>query len=399
MMPFLVGGARASRRNKGSLAAILAGGFGLLLSGACRAAPEVSTSDLKQLSLEELMNVQVYSASRHLEPTQTVPSAIFVLTNEDLRRSHVTSVPEALRLVPGVQVGRVDANKWAVSMRGFNSREANKLLVLVDGRSIYDPLFSGMLWESQDFMLEDVDRIEVIRGPGGTLWGANAFNGIINIVTRNARDTQGLLASLTAGNEERYTVATRYGWQPTDRQAARVYAKAYERDTGFSDTTIPHDASRMRRAGFRWDWADEATDHVRVSGDVFDANTGIREDPTLVQDVEHQGRNILTRWNHKLAADNDLQAQFYYDHVSYDSFGFTQRRRTFDLELQQSVRVAGRHLIVWGGGFRALHDDTSSGLAGFVDVLPLERSDELKNLFVIESFWVRVYFLVLMFVV
>ena len=130
------------------------------------AAPELSTGSLKQLSVEELMNVEVYSASRHLEPAQTSPSAIYVLTNEDIRRSHATSVPEVLRLVPGVQVGRVDANKWAVSMRGFNSREANKLLILVDGRSIYDPLFSGMLWESQDFMLEDIDRIEVVRGPG-----------------------------------------------------------------------------------------------------------------------------------------------------------------------------------------------------------------------------------------
>jgi iron complex outermembrane recepter protein len=382
MMPFLVVEARLSRRNARVRAAILVGGIGLALCGLCRAAPEVTTSDLKQLSLEELMNVQVYSASRHLEPSQTVPSAIFVLTNEDLRRSHVTSVPEALRLVPGVQVGRVDANKWAVSMRGFNSREANKLLVLVDGRSIYDPLFSGMLWESQDFMLEDIDRIEVIRGPGGTLWGANAFNGVINIVTRNARDSQGLLASLTAGNEERYTVATRYGWQPTEHQAARVYAKAYERDTGFSDTSAPHDASRMRRAGFRWDWADGSKDRVRVSGDAFDANTGIREDPTLVQDVEHEGRNILTRWNHQLGTDNDLQAQFYYDHVTYDSFGFTQRRRTYDVELQQSVRAGGRHLLVWGGGFRSMHDETRSGLSGFVDVLPLSRSDDLTNAFV-----------------
>ena len=199
-MPFHEKSARASRCSRVVSASILGLGVGLLTSGACRAATEpVSTGALKQLSLEELMNVQVYSASRHLEPSHTAPSAIFVLTNEDLRRSHATSVPEALRLVPGVQVGRVDANKWAVSMRGFNSREANKLLVLVDGRSIYDPLFAGMLWESQDFMLEDVDRIEVIRGPGGTLWGANAFNGIINIVTRNSRDSQGLLASRDRG--------------------------------------------------------------------------------------------------------------------------------------------------------------------------------------------------------
>jgi iron complex outermembrane receptor protein len=351
------------------------------LPRAALAAPGVTTGSLKQLSVEELMNVEVYSASRHLERTQTTPSAIFVLTNEDIRRSHATSVPEALRLVPGVQVGRVDANKWAVSMRGFNSREANKLLILVDGRSIYDPLFSGMLWESQDFMLEDVDRIEVIRGPGGTLWGANAYNGVINIVTRAAADSLGALGAVTAGNEEKYTVAARYGWRPSDRQAARVYVKAYERDTGYAATIAPYDASRMRRGGFRWDWSDGERNQLRISGDAFTADTGIRENPAQVQDVEHEGRNVLTHWNHALSPENSVQAQFYYDHVDYTSFGFTQHRDTYDLELQQSVQAGSRHLIVWGAGARSMYDDTSSGLPGLVDVLPLHRADNLTDVF------------------
>ena len=349
--------------------------------GLAVAAAEISTGSLKQLSVEELMNVEVYSASRHLEPTQTAPSAIFVLTNEDIRRSHASSVPEALRLVPGVQVGRVDGNKWAVSMRGFNSREANKLLVLVDGRSIYDPLFAGMLWESQDFMMEDIDRIEVIRGPGGTLWGANAFNGIINIVTRHASDSQGALATLTAGNEEKYTFGARYGWQPTDRQFMRVYAKAYERDTGFDSAYAPYDASRMRRGGFRWDWSDDARNKTTVSGDIFDAHAGTRENATFVQDVEHQGRNVLARWNHELSADNSVQAQAYADHVEYTSFGYTQQRTTYDLEIQQSTHAGPRHFVVWGAGLREMSDNTSSGLPGLVDVLPLHRSDSLTNVF------------------
>ncbi len=207
----------------------------LLLPFACAASgaePDSEVSQLKKLSVEELMNVEVYSASRYMESMQTSPAAIFVLTGEDLRRAHVTSIPEALRLVPGVQVARVDANKWAVSMRGFNSREANKLLVLMDGRSIYDVLFSGMLWESQDVMLEDVERIEVIRGPGGTLWGANAFNGIINIITKNSADTQQGLLALSGGTQEHHTVAGRYGWQLTDEQSARVYLKAWQRGRG-----------------------------------------------------------------------------------------------------------------------------------------------------------------------
>ncbi|HEV7632086.1 MAG TPA: TonB-dependent receptor [Steroidobacteraceae bacterium] len=359
--------------------------------GAAALIPEVasaltSTGSLKQLSVEELMNVEVYSASRHLEPTQAAPSAIFVLTNDDIRRSHVTSVPEALRLVPGVQVGRVDANKWAVSMRGFNSREANKLLVLVDGRSIYDPLFSGTLWESQDIMLEDIDRVEVIRGPGGTLWGANAFNGVINIVTRAAQDTQGALLSASAGDEERYTVAGRYGWQASEDQYARVYAKVYDRDTGFSSLAPPYDASRMVRGGFRWDWSDGSSDRLRVSGDLFEARSGVRETTTLVQDVDHRGRNLLARWDHSIATGNSVQLQAYYDHVDYESFGFDQHRDTYDLELQQNFEAGSRHLFVWGAGLRQMHDDTSSGLSGFVDVLPLRRNDSLTNVFIQDTF-------------
>ena len=195
-------------------ASVFAAWLALLPSGAAAAAgPVVDARSLADFSLEELAQVRVFSASRRLEPTQGAANAIFVLTRADLLRSGVTNLPDALRLVPGVQVGRVDANKWAVSMRGFNDRGANKLLVLVDGRSIYDPLFSGMLWESHDFMLEDIERIEVIRGPGGTLWGANAFNGVINIITRSAHDTRSTYASFAAGDEERYIAGLRYGWQ------------------------------------------------------------------------------------------------------------------------------------------------------------------------------------------
>jgi iron complex outermembrane recepter protein len=344
------------------------------------AAPDARLVALKRLSVEELMNMEVYSASRYMESAQTSPSAIFVLTGEDIRRAHVTSIPEALRLVPGMQVAKVDANKWAVSMRGFNSREANKLLVLMDGRSIYDPLFSGMLWEAQDAMLEDIERIEVIRGPGGTLWGANAFNGIINIITRHSSETEGGVLALSRGDEEHYIAAARYGWQPVDNQHARIYLKAYDRDEGYSTVSPPYDASRMLHGGFRWDWTG-SRDELRVSGDVSNAHTGIREDPTLVQDVHHQGHNAMVRWNRQFSVSNGLQLQAYYDHVDYGSFGFTQRRATWDLELQQSLQVSPRNFVVWGGGLRLMRDHTQSGLSGFVDVLPLSRHDQIKNVF------------------
>lgn len=354
-----------------------------MLPDLASAAASDNIEALKRMNVEELMNVEVYSASRFMEPVQASPNAIFVLTGEDLRRAHVTSIPEALRLVPGVQVGRVDANKWAVSMRGFNSREANKLLVLLDGRSIYDPLFSGTLWESQDVVLEDVERIEVIRGPGGTLWGANAFNGIINIITKVAADTQGGLAALSGGDEENYTAVARYGWQTGERQHARVYAKAWNHDTGHAEGAPAYDAADMVRGGFRWDWGVGDGSQLRVSGDVFRAETGIREDPALVQDVIHKGRNLMLLFNHQLAAGNSLQVQLYHDHVDFNSLGFDQRRNSYDLELQHSVQLGSRNFVVWGGGLRLMRDHTRSqaGLSGLVDVLPASRKDEVVNVF------------------
>jgi iron complex outermembrane recepter protein len=363
--------------------------------GASAQAPIIlaSTEDLKKLSVEELMNVQVYSASRRLEPTQSIPSAIYVLTQEDIRRSRVTNVPDALRLVPGVQVGRVDANRWAVSIRGFNSREANKLLVLVDGRSVYDQLFSGMLWESQDLMLEDVDRIEVIRGPGGTLWGANAVNGVINIITRNAKDTQGALITALAGNEERYTAGLRYGWQTGENQYARVYLRSFERDTGHSDLSPPYDQSRAKRGGFRWDWGDAGSDRVRVSGDIFRANTGLRDlvsvdpvepGPLDTQEVVHRGTNLIARWLHPFSETNNVRLAFFFDRVGYESETFDQTRKVYDFEFQQTLEATARHQLVWGFGHRRIRDSTgvSAIFAGLISIEPAKRNDTLNNVFI-----------------
>src|SRR5690606_34107157 len=308
-------------------------------------------------------------------------AAISVITGEDLRQARVTTLPEALRLVPGVQVGQVDNARWAVSMRGFNSREANKLLVLVDGRSIYDPLFSGMLWESHDFMLEDIERIEVIRGPGGTLWGANAFNGVINIITRSAHDTRSTYASFAAGDEERYIAGLRYGWQTGEDQAARVYVQARERDAGYSADFEPADSLRDLRGGFRWDWQYDDAGELRVSGDIFDASAGIREDPALAHRVRHSGHNLLAQWSRRSSEAEGWRLQFYYDQVDYESIGFTQDRETFDLELQQSLALSGRQLGVWGGGYRRASAGTQSAsvVSGLVDVLPPHRDEAIAT--------------------
>src|SRR5213594_1993110 len=202
----------------------IAGFLSVLLAGSTVAQNPRNVPDVTAMSMEDLMNLQVTSVSKRTQKVADAAAAIFVLTQEDIRRSGATSIPEALRLVPGLEVARIDQNKWAIGSRGFNGRFDNKLLVLIDGRSVYTPLFSGVYWNVQDVMLEDVDRIEVIRGPGATLWGANAVNGVINIITKKAKDTQSALVSTGAGTEERASGSARYG-STIGNTAFRVYGK------------------------------------------------------------------------------------------------------------------------------------------------------------------------------
>jgi iron complex outermembrane receptor protein len=348
---------------------------------------ETAALDIKRLTLEELMSIDVYSASRRAEPVQGVPSAVFVLTNEEIRRSGVTNIPDALRLVPGVNVARVDGNKWGVSIRGnpggfagsAGARTSNKLLVLVDGRSIYDPLFGGTFWESQDTVLADIDRIEVIRGPGGSLWGANAVNGIINIITRHARETQGALVGVAVGTEERAAATARYGWQPRTDQHARVYAKTLERDTGFAPDGNPHDALEMYRAGFRWDWDQDARDTLRVSGDWFGANAEQRASTGAAQDVDHRGGNLLTRWERRVSRSEALRLQFYYDHFEFDAPTLGEKRDTYDIELQHDLVPHEKHRLIWGLGYRDTRDDIRAA-NNAID--PARRNDATASAFV-----------------
>lgn len=224
---------------------------------------------LLALSIEELMQVEVTSVSRRAQKLSQTPSAIFVITQDDIRRSGATSIPEVLRMAPGVDVARVGTDKWSISIRGFNGRFANKLQVLIDGRSVYTPLFSGVIWSQQDTMLEDVERIEVIRGPGATVWGANAVNGVINIITKKAADTQGLLFAAGGGSFEQGFVGARYGGMLGDNTPFRVYAKAFSRD---HSTTLAGASARddwqSIRAGFRVDHA-RGIDQLTLQGDIF----------------------------------------------------------------------------------------------------------------------------------
>ena len=209
--------------------------------------------DLSALSLDELANVETTTSTRTPTELSKVPAAVFVITQEDIRRSGVTSVPEALRLAPGVQVARIDANKWAIGLRGFGSRLSRAMLVMIDGRAVYTPLFAGTYWEAQDTLLEDIDRIEVVLGPGGTLWGANAVNGIVNIITKGASDTQGMLVAADGGAEEQGAVRFRYGRKSGQESYFRMYGKFFNRDSLFQSDGSNFDDWRMGQAGFRAD--------------------------------------------------------------------------------------------------------------------------------------------------
>jgi iron complex outermembrane receptor protein len=337
----------------------------------------VDPAALKQLSIEELMQIDVTSVSRRSERLSQAAAAVTVITQEEIRRSGATSLPEVLRLAPSLEVARATQGSWAISARGFNTTTADKLLVLLDGRSIYTPLFSGVFWDVQDTLLEDVERIEIIRGPGATLWGANAVNGIINIITKKAADTQGGLLTAAGGSEERASGALRYGGALGKEGHYRVYGKSFDRGSlAFADGTDARDPMRMEQGGFRTEWRTSAADGFTLQGDAYTGQLGqaIRDDTDL------NGGNLLGRWSHQPAAGSDLEVQVYWDrtHRRIPDL-FEEHRDTVDLDLQHHVRLGGRHDVVWGGGYR--HTQDRVGNSAVVAFLPDRRSQDLFSLF------------------
>jgi len=331
-------------------------------------AASASAPELVDLNLFELMNVEVTSASKKAQKLSDVPSAVYVISNEDIRRSGARNLPEALRLAPGVDVGAIGANRYAVTIRGFNGRFANKLLVLIDGRTVYTPLWSGVLWESQDVVLDDVDRIEVIRGPGAAIWGANAVNGVINIITKAASETVGTLLQADAGNDHLAGVTARYGSRSDSGAYYRLYAKA-DRHGEMTDVT-GHDAaddSRAERAGFRLD-QQLGRDRFTMQGEVFALNAGDRINSgivtppysvsTVVRERD-QGFHLLGRWNRTLDARTSMSLQTYYDYSRIEVPILTfAKRRTFDVDLNLRQEFNSSNDLIFGLGYRNSHDDT-----------------------------------------
>jgi iron complex outermembrane receptor protein len=343
---------------------------GLAWSQPVMAEDAAADPGLTELSIEELMNIKVTSVAKTPQKLSESAAAIFVLTQEDIRRSGMTSIPELLRMAPGLDVAQFDANKWAVSSRGFNDLFANKLLVLIDGRTVYTPLFSGVFWDAQDTLLEDIERIEVIRGPGGTLWGANAVNGVINIITKQARDTQGGLVTLATGNLEHNQEGLRYGGKLGESGYFRAYAKHFSRDNFVDATGVDAvDKWDQQRGGFRIDYDPQDKDTLTMQGESYSGNSGQTvTEPRLTSpyartfsDVTHvSGSYLRTNWRHGLDGGADLSLQFYYDHTSRDPAALRELRDTYDLDFQHRFPWAGRHGLVWGVGYRQTKDETSS---------------------------------------
>lgn len=355
-----------------------------------------SASPLASISLEELMNLEVTSVSRREQPLSQAPSAIYVVSRDDIRRSGATNLPDALRLVPGLQVARIDGNKWAVASRGFNNRFANKMLVLLDGRSVYTPLFSGVYWDLQDTLLEDVERIEVIRGPGATLWGANAVNGVINIITRDAAQTQGGFVTGTFGTADRAITGVRYGGRLGDHGHYRVYGQFSDRAAFTLASGVgASDQSDRLQVGTRVDWKPGLRDSVTVTADAFRADAGQTLSAggalpltarSMTTSTSSSGANVLTRWVRQIDPRSQLTFQFYYDHLRRDDPLVRQEQRNLDVEVQQHI-TRGRHDVVWGLGHRRSSDALEN--SAFLAFSPAARDVNLSSLFVQDEIALR----------
>lgn len=342
---------------------------------------------LKKLTIDDLLEIQVTSVSRSPSQLSAAPSALQVITGDQIRRSGVTSLPEALRLANNLNVAQKNANAWGISARGFNTELANKLLVMVDGRTVYTPLFSGVRWDAQDYLLEDIDRIEVISGPGGALWGANAVNGVINITSKDARATQGVYFETGLGSELQSAVSLRYGGQLSPNVYFRVYTKYTERDAeAISSGAASGDDSSITQGGFRLDAVTDSKATLTVQGDYYLGHEGF----AAAGDGKIAGGNLLGRWTQKLANGSEAKLQLYYDETflrqpfSQSLFGpagpFSEYLDTYDLDFQHSIEITERNRVVWGLGYRFTHDDIKA--APVLGFLPPQLDHDLFSGFV-----------------
>lgn len=355
--------------------ALLAGFLALGTVPACAAAP-----GLAELSLEELANIEITSVARRPERLSASPASVYVITAEAIRRSGASTLPQLLRLAPNLQVAQMNARQWAISARGFNDTFGNKLLVLVDGRTVYAPIFSGVFWDQQDLLLEDIERIEVISGPGASLWGANAVNGVINVITRAAGRDDEPLAMLQAGTEDK-----QFGIRLAGRAGEQGHVRAYAKLTRFGETKSAagapkRDAGRHDQAGFRADWSG-STDHVTLQGDAHEGRHQDRAFGRLpLSATDYAGANLLARWTRRLGDGGDIRLQAYLDRSRRDDpLLYRPVVDIGDIEFKHSF-APGRHRLMWGGGYRYSRDRIEPGLLfGF---RPMQQQQHWPSLFV-----------------
>lgn len=344
-------------------------------------------NELRDISLQQLLALDVSSLAKKNQKLSNSAASISVITQEDLHESGVTNVPDALRLVPGVQVARINGNSWAISIRGFNGEYSNKLLVLIDGRSVYSPLYSGVHWDIQDLMLEDIERIEVIRGPGGSLWGANAVNGVINIITYSSENTLGDVASLRIGTREKQ-FNVRHGDLLSDIGYFRIYARHREDRGGFwlGTDKEAYDSLEQDRVGFRSDLHLDDDLEVTFQGDIYEGTNErmrIISGETVFDEIGVSGHNLLTRWTYPVSLESELQVQVYYDVVERNSEridAIRDYRRTFDFDMQYRHRWNEKHEFIWGLGYRNIDDEIRPSV--YFNLHPNQRSSELFSAFI-----------------
>ncbi|MEQ8585004.1 MAG: TonB-dependent receptor [Thalassobaculaceae bacterium] len=375
------------RNSIGAVVVLLAaGGF----------SPSAAAEDLNpisRMSLEYLMNVEVTTVSKQPESIQNAAASVHVLRREEIRRAGATTIPDALRLVPGVNVARINANSWAISIRGLRSRFGNKLLIMIDGRSVYSPLFSGIFWDRNNIPIDDIDRIEVVRGPGGTLWGANAVNGVINIITRHSGDTQGRTVEASVGTEERGSLMIRQGDTIGDTATYRLSAEAdaYD-DSRFADGSSADDAWENGQAHLRVDWVPTADDEVLFEAGINSVAGGGRYTAPLLTppysetrsgDVDRYGAYMLGQWARQINARNRLSLQGYVDHryMDIDTPIAEETRTTSDLQVQHDFALRPDLDLTWGAGYRTTRYDVTADEFSFV-VDPESDTFDVYNAFI-----------------
>lgn len=358
-------------------------------------------TSLKKLSLEELMNVEiaVFSVSKRNENLSEVASAIQVITGEEIRRSSATSIPEALRLLSNLQVAQLASEAWVISARGFNALFSNKLLVMIDGRTVYSPLFAGVFWDAQNVLLEEIERIEVVSGPGGTLWGANAVNGVINIITKNSKDSQGWYASSAVGSYLENYNGVRYGGSIRNDLSYRVYLQRAERGhTYHPANTNPlvaglaaNDAWDMTQGGFRMDYVPSEQDQFVLQGDFYGS-----DEYTEPDESGKDGQNVLARWTHSISERSGFILQLYYDATWLRDIPstFSDNLKTYDVDFQHSLQLGKRHNLLWGTGYRFMKDVTQNSTP-FVGFVPRKRDMDLFSSFLQDEIAVSSHFKVI----